>query len=130
MDSEKWTNVFTILSIIVIADGRVYKEEVDSFIAQVEALKAELGSDTLVTKRLAFDWFVAHRDMIAEELAGDRAHFYVVRALQKLQDFPDHAALLRAMESVSLSDEVFQVEEQSILELAHEIWRTGKAALR
>ena len=122
MTSEHWMHIFTLLAIIVVADDRVYKEEVDSYIAQVEFLKAEVDTEALVTTKLAFDWFVAQRPEIQEKLKSDDAEFFVIRTIQQLLDFPNHAALLEAMRSVSISDQEYHVQEKSIIELAATHW--------
>ena len=122
MNPDNWTDIFTLLAIIVVADNRVYKEEVDCFVAQVDILKAEVGSDALVTPKLAFDWFNAHRDNIKAKIQQENSQFFVVRTIQGLLDFPDHGALLRSMEAVSVSDREFHIEEKSIIELAAAYW--------
>ncbi|WP_371396750.1 hypothetical protein [Fretibacter rubidus] len=122
MKPEQWTDIFTLLAIIVVADDRVYKEEVDSFVAQVDILKSEVGSDALVTPKLAFDWFVAQRDEIKARVQQENAEFFIVRTIQGLLDFPNHGALLRSMEAVSVSDREFHIEEKSIIQLAAAYW--------
>lgn len=122
MTSEQWMHVFTLLAIIVVADERVYKEEVDCFVAQVDILKADINGETLVTPKLAFDWFVAQKNEIQAKLKSDEAEFFVIRTIQQLLDFPDHAALLRCMQSVSMSDEDFHIQEKTIIELAAGHW--------
>ena len=122
MNPDHWTDIFTLLAIIVVADDRVYKEEVDSFVAQVEILKTEVGSEALVTTKLAFDWFHAQRDEIRAKIQQENSQFFVVRTIQGLLDFPDHGALLRSMEAVSVSDREFHIEEKSVIELAAAYW--------
>ena len=122
MRPEQWTEIFTLLAIIVVADNRVYKEEVDSFVGQVDILKSQVGSEALVTSKLAFDWFIAQRDEIKAKINQDNAEFYIVRTIQSLMDFPDHGALLRSMEAVSVSDREFHIEEKSIIQLAAAHW--------
>lgn len=122
MRPEQWTEIFTLLAIIVVADNRVYKEEVDSFVGQVDILKSQVGSEALVTSKLAFDWFIAQRDEIKAKINQDNAEFYIVRTIQSLMDFPDHGALLRSMEAVSVSDREFHIEEKSIIQLAAAYW--------
>lgn len=122
MTSEHWMHIFTLLAIIVVADERVYKEEVDCFVEQVDILKADIDSDALVTAKLAFDWFVAQRHEIQAKLQSDEAEFFVIRTIQQLLDCPNHPALLRSMRSVSMSDQEFHVQEKSIIELAAAHW--------
>ena len=38
MDPSQWNHVLTLLAVTVVVDGRVYKEEVDTFVEQALSL--------------------------------------------------------------------------------------------
>ena len=64
MDTQQWTHILTLLSVAVIIDSRVYKEEVDMFVLQSLKLKDVISPDMIFSKKMAFDWFMVHRDEI------------------------------------------------------------------
>ena len=41
MGPTQWNHILTLLAITVVVDGRVYKEEVDTFVARTLSLKEE-----------------------------------------------------------------------------------------
>lgn len=122
MDETGWTNTLTLLAATIVVDNRVYKEEVDSFLDQVEWLHVQISSPTLMTRKMAFDWFVAHRDHIQLQMRGEASAAYVVRLLQSLHNSPHHALILRAMYAVSVADSEFHVVEVDLIDLAAAIW--------
>lgn len=122
LGSEHWTRIFRVLAIVLVADGRVYKEEVDCFVQQVTLMQAQFDNDLLVTPQMAFDWFNAHRDAIKAEVHSDQSHFHIVRSLQSLSNFHGTENVLRAMEAVALSDGDFHKAEIAVLELASAQW--------
>lgn len=122
MDQNDWTAIFTLLAITIVVDDRVYKEEVDCFLAQVTHLANEIPSDTLVTEKLAFDWFFAQQAEIRAHILGPQADIYIVRTLHRLLDSPYHKPLLRTMKAVSLADSDFHVNEVGLIDLAVATW--------
>ena len=64
MGPTQWNHILTLLAITVVVDGRVYKEEVDTFVARTLSLKEETSPSMLFSKKMVFDWFVVHRDEI------------------------------------------------------------------
>jgi len=64
VDTRQWTHILTLLSVVVVVDNRVYKEEVDMFVEQARTLKEVITPDMLFSDKMAFDWFVVHRDEI------------------------------------------------------------------
>ncbi|MGB0906764.1 MAG: TerB family tellurite resistance protein [Maricaulaceae bacterium] len=123
MDPSKWSDVFSLLSIIVIADNRVYKEEVDCFTNHVISLKNDLQSDTLLTRKLALDWFMAHRDAIATELRSAKAEIFISRKILQFADFPKRHLLLDAMYKIAMSDGDLHEREKRIIESAAAQWK-------
>lgn len=122
LDQDDWTAIFTLLAITIVVDKRVYKEEVDCFLKQVDTLAKEIPSDTLVTQKLAFDWFFAQQAEVRESLHGPAGEAYVVRTLHHLLDSPYHVEILRAMKAVSLADSDFHIEEVGLIDLAAATW--------
>lgn len=122
MDPSKWSDIFSLLSIIVIADDRVYKEEVDSFTDHVVALKEAFKSDTLLTKKLALDWFMAHRDQIATEMRGKNAEIILSRKILQFANFEHRHELLKAMYKIACSDGELHEREKHVIEMAAAQW--------
>lgn len=122
MDQDGWTAVFNLLAITIVVDKRVYKEEVDCFLEQVGILARAIPSETLVTEKLAFDWFFAQQAEVRANLMGPAGEAYVVRALHKLLDCPHHILILKAMKAVCVADSDFHIDEVGLIDLAAATW--------
>ena len=123
MNIERWNDIFKLLAMVIIADKRVYKEEVDAFVGSAMAIKAAVSDDTLITRDMAFEWFRGHRDEI---LALSKTPDYSVTALRiimSMTDFKHRGAVLRAMVAVSMADEEFHPSEESMVVIAAAHWK-------
>ncbi len=132
MSVERWNDIFSLLSMVVIADKRVYKEEVDAFVASVMDIKAAIDKaardkavsddDTLITAGLAFEWFRGNR---ADILAQVSAPEYPMSALKKifaLDGFAQRKEILRAMLIISMADKDYHPSEENLVDIAAAHW--------
>lgn len=122
MSVERWNEIFELLSMVILADKRVYKEEVDTFVDSVMSIKAAVNDDTLITRDLAFEWFRGHREDI---LALSQRNDFDIVALKRiigLKGFEYRKALLRAMLDVSIADDELHSSEESLISLASAHW--------
>jgi len=130
MSVERWNEIFELLSMVILADQRVYKEEVDAFVDSVMTIKAAVNDDTLITRDLAFEWFRGHRDEI---LALSQCKDFDVVALKRimnLKDFEYRDAVLRAMLAVSIADDELHSSEESLISLASAHWQIKLTSLK
>ncbi len=127
MSVDRWNDIFALLSMVIIADKRVYKEEVDAFVTSVMDIKAasdkaSIDDDTLITADLAFEWFRGNRDDI---LAQVRAPEYPMSALKKifaLDGFAQRKEVLRAMLLISMADKDYHPSEENLVDIAAAHW--------
>jgi uncharacterized tellurite resistance protein B-like protein len=131
MSVSTWNNIFELLSMVIIADGRVFKEEVDTFIDCVMEIKAAATDDhTLVTRNLALEWFKGHREEIINTINSPNRQAYEYKLVIKLNDYPHRRAVLAAMIKISLSDDDFHRREESLVNTAAANWDIDLKSLR
>ena len=68
LNSESWHKILTLMTVIILIDKRVYKEEVDMFVESVNQLNSQISPDMFITEKMAFDWFVSNRDDVKKSL--------------------------------------------------------------
>lgn len=107
---------------VIIADTRVYKEEVDTFVESAMTLKAAINDDTLITRDLAFEWFRSHRDEILSWAVDKTLHIKALKIIMSLSKFQHRKVVLRAMLAVSMSDDEFHPNEESLVSIAAAHW--------
>ena len=122
MDIREWTHVLTLLSVAVIIDDRVYKEEVDMFVEQAVKLKEVISPEMIFSKKMAFDWFVVHRDEIKIWATDLDARNVILRHILALGESPHCKNILNAIYAIANVDGEYHPSEVDVIRLACEHW--------
>jgi len=70
MDAQHWRDTLKLLCIMILADEKVYEEEVDSFKKAAVALRDSINPKLMLTEHMAEEWFIVHRDEIKIEMSS------------------------------------------------------------
>lgn len=122
MDIREWTHILTLLSVAVIIDDRVYKEEVDMFVEQAVKLKEIISPEMIFSKKMAFDWFVVHRDEIKVWANDLDAHAAILRHILALGESPHCKNILNAIYEIANVDGEYHPSEADVITMACEHW--------
>lgn len=122
MDTQQWTHILTLLSVAVIIDSRVYKEEVDMFVLQSLKLKDVISPDMIFSNKMAFDWFMVHRDEITTWAEGVDAHTVILRHILALGDSPFCKDILGALYEIANVDGEYHPSEIDVIGKASKHW--------
>lgn len=130
MDIRQWTHILTLLSVAVVVDNRVYKEEVDMFVERAMALKEIITPDMLFSKKMAFDWFVVHREEIKAWMSDIDPHTIILRHILALGESPFCKEILDAIYAIATVDGEYHESEIDMIGMACKHWNVpvpGKA---
>jgi len=122
VDPQKWTHILTLFSVVILADRRVYKEEVDTFVEQTLALKDEISPKMIFSKKMAMDWFFQHRDEISNWAQGIDPHEHTKKHIMALGDSAHCQKILSALYAVAVVDGEYHKAESRLINLACEHW--------
>lgn len=122
MDTRQWTHILTLLSVAVIIDNRVYKEEVDMFVEQACKLKEVISPEMIFSKKMAFDWFVVHRDEIKVWAIDIEAPAAILRHVLALGDSPHCKEILKSIYAIAKVDGEYHASEVDMIEMACKHW--------
>ena len=123
MTPAEWTHILNLLTVTIIVDGKIYKEEVDTFVAQALKLKEQISPDMLFSKKMVFDWFVVHRDETAKWLKEPDATAQILRHIHGLRETPHRKKIIAAMYAIAVADENYHKTESDTLTLAAKHWQ-------
>ena len=123
MDIGRWTEIFKLLAMVIIADKRVYKEEVDEFVNSAMEIKSAINDATLITRDMAFEWFRGNRDDILTLAKSPEFSVSALKIIMSLNEFEHRKAVLRAMVAVSMADNEFHPSEESLIVIAAAHWK-------
>lgn len=122
MDTRQWTHILTLLSVAVIIDNRVYKEEVDMFVDQALKLKGVISPDMIFSKKMAFDWFVVHRDEIKLWLNDIDSNTVILRHILALGESPFCQDILDSIYAIANVDGEYHPSEVDVIGMACKHW--------
>lgn len=123
MDTRQWAHILTLLSVAVIVDNRVYKEEVDMFVERAMALKDIITPDMLFSKKMAFDWFVVHREEIKNWMGDIDPHTVILRHILALGESPYCKDILDAIYAIATVDGEYHPSEVDMIGMACKHWQ-------
>lgn len=122
MDTRQWTHILTLLSVAVVVDNRVYKEEVDMFVDRAAALKDIISPEMIFSKKMAFDWFMVHRDPVKSWLAEPDPHTVIMRHILALGESPYCKDILEAIHAIATADGEYHPAEVDVIGMACKHW--------
>jgi len=122
MNIDRWNDIFTLLAMVIIADKRVYKEEVDTFVDSAMKIKAAVDDGTLITRDLVFEWFRGNRAEIMNDANSKQLNIKALSIIMSMKKFPHRKTVLRAMVAVSVADNEMHPTEESLITIAAAHW--------
>jgi len=122
VDTRQWTHILTLLSVAVVVDNRVYKEEVDMFVERSLALKEVISPEMIFSKKMAFDWFIVHRDEIKAWMADVDPHTVILRHILALGESPFCPEILEAIFAIATVDGEYHASEADLISMACKHW--------
>jgi len=117
-----WSDVLTLLSMMVLADGKVYQEEMEAFKKAAIELRDMICPQVMLTEQMAFDWFTWHREDILLRMSTFNYPTSVTETLENLSVLPDKKMFLMALLKISVSDGVEHGSESRLITMASEHW--------
>lgn len=122
MTTDEWHNILTLLTVIILADKRVYKEEVDTFVATVKSLNEKISPEIFMTEGMAFDWFKSNRMRVDNMLVGPNVDRNIKQIISNTARVPGKSHILDAMQTIARADSDFHKNEQTIIKRAAAGW--------
>ncbi len=122
MNANKWHDLMTLFTIVILVDNRIYKEEVDTLIKTVKELNDTISPEIFMTESMAFEWFKSNRDRVKNIIVGKDARRNVRDILFRTAHLPDQKEILKSMVRIAQSDNDYHRSEHSIIKQAEHIW--------
>jgi len=123
MNSEEWHGILSLLTLVIFADRRVYKEEVDTFVKAVKNLNETISPEIFMTEGMTFDWFKTNRDRVKNLLVGPKVEQNIQKIIRDTRNVPDKQAVIKAMQTIAEADSDFHKAEESIIEKCMIGWK-------
>jgi len=119
-------NILTLLSVVILVDGKTRQEEVEKFCEEILDVVQESDEDLFFTKSMAKDWFRQHKAGIEQSLKFDDPKSFIRRTINSVESFADKQRLYYAMLRIAHADNEYHTSENSMISSAAERWNITK----
>lgn len=120
--SSSWNHVLKLLGLIVVADKKTVKEEVDTFLDSIGKLRAKIDPNICLTQHMARDWFMRNRsdlEEIIDSLAYDTA---LCEILAPIKAMPHKLEVISSMLKIAVSDGEYADVEKGLIQKTRLYW--------
>lgn len=117
------------MGLMVMVDSKVYQEEVEAFTDSALQLKNSISPNMIMTRKMALDWFVTHRDQLKEIVDSLDYDRELLEIIAQLRGLPQKVDVLKAMLKIAFSDDFYHAKEKIIVKKTILYWNIDPAEL-
>ncbi len=120
--ASSWKYILKLLGLIVVADRKIYKEEMDTFVAAVSELRAVIDPKICFTEQMARDWFRRNKwdlEEIIDNLSYDTA---ICEILAPIKSMPYKLDVISSMVRIAVSDGFYCDVEKTLIKKTCLYW--------
>lgn len=115
-------DLLTLLALTILADKRVFSQEVEAFLEAARTLQADLDMEANLTNASLLAWFENNRDSLKLTLTHPEFENRVNALFMRVSILPNKQPILERMLSIAASDDEIHVSEQALIILAAKHW--------
>ncbi len=119
---SNWKHILKLLGLVIVADKKVVKEEVDAFLDVVTELRTIIDPTIYLTRHMAKDWFILNKPElleIIESLAYDTA---LCETLAPIKSMPHKLDVITGMVKIAVSDDDYTTLKQGLIKKTILYW--------
>ena len=117
-----WKHVLKLLGLIIVADGRVLKEEVDTYLDVVNELRCVIDPSIVLTRRMARDWFYLNKNDLETIINNLEYDTELLAALKEIKSLPHKLDVITGMVKIAVSDGVYDKVERGLIKKTILYW--------
>ena len=101
---QQWDNILKLLVLTMLADGRAYEREVDSFLNASRTLRKDLPVAGIHTDQRSIQWYIKNKSDLIEIQSGQTFEADLLEIIDSLDSIPNKKLLIRAMKNLALPE--------------------------
>ena len=125
VSGKQWDNILRLLVLTMLADGRSYEREVDSFLTASRNLRENLSVAGIQTDQKNIQWYIRNKSVLVEIHSGKTFEtdlHEIIDSLDSLDSIPNKKPLLKAMKNLSLPEIVRGSHPDALFSKSLERW--------
>lgn len=119
---SNWNHVMKLLGLIIVADKKTLKEEVDAFLDAVSELRAVIDPTVTLTRHMAQDWFMRNREGLEEIIDGLAYDTAICEILKPIKSMPHKSDVISSMLKIAASDGEYADVERGLIKKTSLYW--------
>ena len=117
-----WKYILKLLGLIIVADGRVLKEEVDTYLDVVAELRCVIDPSIVLTRRMARDWFYLNKKDLEDVINSLAYDTELLATLKEIKSLPHKLDIITGMVRIAVSDNDYHKIERSLIKKTILYW--------
>jgi len=105
VNSADWQNVLKLLMLTMLADGRAYERQADTFVDASFDLRSNMKVRGIQTRKMTMDWYIRHRQELVDIQTGDTFEQDLLSIIDSLDGIPNKKPLIRALKNMAKRDD-------------------------
>ena len=119
---SNWKYILKLLGLIIVADGRVLKEEVDTYLDVVMELQCVIDPSIVMTRRMARDWFFLNKESLEDVINGLAYDTELLAILKEIKSLPQKLDVITGMVKIAVSDNDYHNVERGLIKKTILYW--------
>lgn len=117
-----WKHVLKLLSLIIVADKKVRKEEVDTYLDVVAELRTIIDPTVSLTRHMALDWFMLNKAELVEIIDSLAYDTVLLETLSAIKSMPYKLDVISGMVRIAVSDNDYSNVEKGLIKKTILYW--------
>ena len=117
-----WKHILKLLGLIIVADGRVVKEEVDTYLDVVMELRCVIDPSIVLTRRMARDWFYWNKKELEAVIDGLAYDTELLAILKEIKALPQKLDVITGMVRIAVSDNDYHIVKRGLIKKTILYW--------
>lgn len=120
--ASQWKHIFKLVGLIVVANGKIIKEEMDVYQDMMVELAVVIDPKIVMTRKMAFDWFVNNKDSLVAIIDSLEYEDTLIELFSHMRHLPHKLDVLTAMVKVAIADGVYGPKEELFIKKTILFW--------
>jgi len=121
--SDNTQKMMRLLSQVILADGHIYKTEMDALIQGIADLELSSDAGQLLTPDYITQWFNTYLEELNTTWSKTPKDVELTRLILSLAEWPDKQSVVDALEKISLADNEFHAKEKTLISIVKTYWQ-------
>ena len=102
--ASQWSNILKLVGLMAVANGRFVQDDMEAFKDAMMELRAVVDPTLVMTRRMAQDWMVIHKDELTAVVDGLEYDSELIAIFKEIRNFPYKLDVVTAMMRVGIAD--------------------------